>query len=206
MRAAALALAAALLAGPAAATQDAFPALYDVAGVASDDVLNVRARPDAAAQIVGTLPPDARDVEVIELAPRVDWGRVNVNGTSGWVSLRFMERHPGQFFGAFPEIARCAGTEPFWSLRREGADFAISGVDLPGTRFSTTWRGSSLGRRDRHAMTLAAETGETATAVIAYTQCSDGMSDYRYGLTLDLVREGGPDGPALYSGCCSLAP
>ncbi|MGR3455062.1 SH3 domain-containing protein [Pseudooceanicola sp.] len=204
MRAVAFALVAGLLAGPAAATQDAFPALYDVAGVASDDVLNVRAEPDASSEIIGALPPDARNVEVIELAPRVDWGRVNVNGTSGWVSLRFMERHPGQYLGAVPEVARCAGTEPFWSLSREGRDYVFSGPDLDETAYSPGWRGAAEGRRDRYAVTLRNGRAE-ATAVIAYARCSDGMSDYRYGLTLDLIREGGPDGPALYSGCCSLS-
>lgn len=205
MKALALALAILALPLPAAATQDAFPSLYNVKDVASNDVLNLRAAPDAGAAIVGHLPFDARNVEVVELAPRVDWGRVNVDGTSGWVSLRFMQRLPGQFFGAFPEIARCFGTEPFWGLVRDGDGYVFSGPDLPQTRYAARWQGTAEGRRDRHAMRLTAGR-RGATAVIGYAQCTDGMSDARYGLTLDLIREGGPDGPALYSGCCTLQP
>lgn len=205
MRAAALALCLALAASPAWATQDAFPALYSVKDVASNDALNVRASPDAESQIVGTLPFDARDIEVVELAPRADWGRVNVDGLSGWVSLRFMARHPGQWMGAFPKVARCFGTEPFWGLNRSGDGYAFSTPNGPETRLMPTWEGSSLGRRDRHAMTLSGA-GTSAMAVISYAACSDGMSDMRFGLTIDLIRKGGPDGPALHSGCCTLQP
>lgn len=205
MRAAILALCAALAGTPALATQDAFPALYSVKDVASNDVLNIRAEPDAKAEIIASLPWDARDIEVVELAPRADWGRVNVGEGSGWVSLRFMRRHPGQFFGAFPEIARCAGTEPFWGLSRDGKGYSFSAPDAPKVRFEATWQGSSLGRRDRHAMTLRGGRAD-GTAVISYQACTDGMSDRRYGLSMDLILEGGPDGPALYSGCCTLQP
>ena len=205
MRAAVLALCAALAAAPAMATQDAFPALYSVQDVASDDVLNVRAEPRAGAEIIGALPWNARDIEVVELAPRADWGRVHLDGRSGWVSLRFMRRHPGQFMGAFPEIARCAGTEPFWGLDQAAGIYDFSAPDGPRLGFTESWRGSSLGRRDRHALMLTGRTAE-ATAVISYGACSDGMSDRHYGLGIDLILEGGPDGPALYSGCCTLQP
>lgn len=62
----ALALILWLAAGPAAA-QD-LPAVYDVAGVAADDVLNVRAEPSAEAPVLRTLAPDAGGIEVVALS------------------------------------------------------------------------------------------------------------------------------------------
>ncbi|WP_088622884.1 SH3 domain-containing protein [Oceanicola sp. 22II-s10i] len=203
-----LALVAALAcAGPAAATQDAYPALYNVRGVASNDVLNVRAEPTASAPIVGSLAFDQMDVEVLELAPGVNWGLVNTQEGTGWVSLAYMLRQPGQYFGAFPEVARCSGTEPFWGLSSDGIGYVLSGPDMPDTAFSETWRGSSIGRRDRHAMTLqsADPALSEGTAVIAYAECSDGMSDRQYGLTVDLLLRG-TAGVTYYTGCCTLQP
>ncbi|WP_375687457.1 SH3 domain-containing protein [Pseudooceanicola sp. LIPI14-2-Ac024] len=198
MTRAALILCAALLATPAAATQDAFPALYDVTGVAANDVLNLRAAPNAGAPVVGTLAPDATGVEVVELAPGVDWGRVNIGETSGWVSLAYMARRPGQFAGAPPDIARCFGTEPFWGLTAANAGYIFSGVDIPPRTLTPTWQGAAAGRADRHGMTF-----DAGTAVITTAACSDGMSDRRFGLAIDLLLTAG-DTPLLYSGCCTL--
>ena len=41
--------------------------MFDVTGVAANDVLNIRAAPDASAEIIGTLSPNARDIEVVLL-------------------------------------------------------------------------------------------------------------------------------------------
>jgi hypothetical protein len=46
-----------LLAMATPATAQVLPALYNVAGVAADDVLDVRAAYEAGAEIVDTLPP-----------------------------------------------------------------------------------------------------------------------------------------------------
>ena len=97
-----------LLAGPAAATQDQWPALFDVSGVAPDDVLNIRAAPSASAEIIGTLAPDAAGVEVVRPDSRHGWGLVNTGEGSGWASLAFLVRRPGQWLGA--EIPKPAPT------------------------------------------------------------------------------------------------
>lgn len=75
-----------LIASAAAATFDAWPALYDVSGVASDDVLNIRAEPSADAPIIGTLAHDATNVEIIRDGEN-GWGLVNTDeGTAGYPS------------------------------------------------------------------------------------------------------------------------
>lgn len=194
----------ALAAGPAAATQDAWPALFDVTGVAANDVLNVRARPDASAPIVGTLAPDARNVEVIRADEHYRWGLVNIGEGTGWASLAYLARHPGQWDGHIPASLSCSGTEPFWSLDLSPSSIRLDGVDLPARDFGAGLRESASNRRDRWSF-RAWDEGTSLTGVVISTDCSDGMSDRSYGLSLDLIlsTETGFD---HYAGCCSLAP
>lgn len=187
-----------LLAGPASATQDAWPALYDVGGVAADDVLNIRAEPNATAPIVGAFRPDQKNIEVIRPSDDEGWGLVNIAEGTGWVSLRFMDRHPDQWMGFFPKLASCFGTEPFWSLQIDGDSAYWDSPDqqAPGQVMS---RVSSLDRRDRHGMIVAL--GDTQiTGIIAHRYCSDFMSDREYGLAFDAFMDDG-----LISGCCTLS-
>lgn len=106
-----------ILAAPAHATQEyILPTLFDVTGVAADDVLNIRQLPDADAPIIGTLSPDAKGIEVVE--DTGGWGRVNSGEGSGWVSMRYMAYRTDVWHeGALPDGFSCFGTEPFWSLK-----------------------------------------------------------------------------------------
>ncbi len=192
---------------PAAATQDAWPALFDVVGVAADDVLNVRAEPTAAAQVIGTIAPDATGVEVIAPDPRQTWGQVNMGEGPGWVSLAFLRRKPGQWLGAIPAIRQCFGTEPFWSLSL-GDKGAVSFATPEGEPIGgvVSDRVGSESRRDRYALTGMldgpAEAGSFGLH-FALASCGDGMSSRVYGIEGDLVIDGA-QGPRMLSGCCSL--
>jgi hypothetical protein len=194
-----LTLLALLAAAPAAATQDGWPALHDVTGVASDDVLNIRAEPSAQAPIVGTLAPDATEVEVIRPTEDLTWGLVNTAEGSGWASLTFLARRPGQWDGAFPMLARCFGTEPFWSLTLDG-DVAFYAEPEREAQGVVAARLGSPARRDRHGLRVAMPDGRWIDGVISTEACSDGMSDRSYGLAFDAL---GADG--VLSGCCSLS-
>ena len=66
---------------PLAALAEVYPALHDVTGVASDDVLNIRESPDAGSAIVGSLAPDATGVEVVAVTG--GWAVVNTSEASG---------------------------------------------------------------------------------------------------------------------------
>ncbi|MEY8843180.1 peptide-binding protein, partial [Cribrihabitans sp. XS_ASV171] len=83
--------------------------------MASDDVLNIRAAPDAQADKIGEFAHDAQDVEVMSFNDDRSWGLVNTGERSGWTSMRFLSPQPA---GDLPIARRlsCAGTEPFWSL------------------------------------------------------------------------------------------
>ncbi len=60
--------------------------------------------------------------------------------------------------------------------------------------------GSSAARRDRHGL-VAVIDDVPLSGIIAARQCSDGMSDREYGLSLDAIF-----GEQVLSGCCTLAP
>ena len=95
----------ALCGAPAWATTDAWPALYDVVGVASDDVLNIRAEPSSGSEIIGTLSHDAEGIEVIRPDEGFEWGLVNVGERTGWISLTYAVPQPGQWYGQIPAVA-----------------------------------------------------------------------------------------------------
>ncbi|MDF1726703.1 MAG: SH3 domain-containing protein [Sulfitobacter sp.] len=194
-----------LLAPAAQATQDGWPALYDVTGVAQNDVLNIRAAPSASAPIVGSLRPTAQDVEVIGPNDALTWGQVNSDGRSGWVSLRYLSRQPGQWDGSIPAIRQCFGTEPFWSFRgRPGASGTWSTPEEEEEITLNEGTGS-LNHRGRFAFrgTLG---GDEIVLAARKAQCSDGMSDRLYGIAVDLLQLGNDGTGTLYSGCCSIAP
>ncbi|MGI9389473.1 MAG: SH3 domain-containing protein [Boseongicola sp.] len=187
-----------LYAAPVWATVDGWPALYDVIGVAADDVLNVRAAPNARADIIGTLDHDATAIEVIQPDEDFEWGLVNVGEQTGWASLRFLVPRPGQWHGTYPDFAWCGGTEPFWSLTRVDGRIILARIDDADVILPLEWETSSPNNFERHAFRAKGITG-----VLSLQACDDGMSDMRFGIELNLVLDGED---TLYNGCCSLAP
>jgi len=177
---------------------EVLPAWYDVTGVAAGDVLNIRPAPDAGAEVIGTLAPDATGVEILSAAG--GWGLVNAGDRSGYVAMRFLKREGGPDWNALETPLTCLGTEPFWSLKIDPAQSE--------TRFQTP---------EDEVARVAAITGswpalpwsQTAAvalpdglAVLSPAECSDGMSDSSYGIAADLFLTG-PDRARL-SGCCRL--
>ena len=185
-------------AGPAFATTDGWPALYDVTGVASDDVLNIRTEPDAASEIIGTLAHDAVNVEVIRPNEDYTWGLVNLREFSGWVSLNYLARHPGQWDGKYPEVTTCYGTEPFWNIRLTGDVVAFSGLDLDSLTAPLDWKRETQNHRGRHSFRAGPMVG-----IFSNANCNDGMSNAEFGIEINLIRL---DQPYHYQGCCSIQP
>lgn len=195
---------------PAHATTDAYPALHDVVGVAADDVLNIRAEPSATSEIIGTLAHDAQGIEVIRPNDDFTWVQVNTGERSGWVSFSYLVPQPGQWYGLFPEIRQCYGTEPFWSLQMTG-DGTVRYASQDGDAFEgiESERWTSDNRRDRYAFSARlANTGGLGDAEVlaklSIEECSDFMSDRAYGIGIDLLI-GNITGARMLSGCCSLA-
>lgn len=183
----------------ALATVDGFPALYDVTGVAADDNLNVREAPNSGSIVVSSFPPMAKNIEVIALNDAETWGLVNIDGRSGWVSMLYMARHPGQYAGNVPNLTYCHGTEPFWGLEFSNGAVSFSSPEntVAPVRFTAL---RSANRIDRFAIITTGMTG-----VVIEQRCSDGMSDFTYGLAVELLAPLYGD-MQLLSGCCTIQP
>lgn len=193
-----------LVALPAWATIDGWPALHDVVGVAEDDVLNVRAGPSADTEVIGTLAHDATGIEIIRPNDRHTWGLINLDERPGWISLSYVQRHPGQWYGSQIERARCGGMEPFWSFEFAGGSAQWQHLDEVSTG-TILDRFPAAGRIDEQGLTFRFENGEDGVAILRLGSCHDTMSDREYGISIHLVT-GGAEGPSLYTGCCNLVP
>lgn len=180
----------------------ATPALYDVTGVASDDVLNIRAAPRAGADRLGGLGPDATGIEVVR--QQNGWGLVNHGEATGWVSMRYIRlsaESPAP--GTFPAPLHCFGTEPFWSLTiARGDEVRYRPMDGGEKLYRTQTRLRATNDISRHGFIAGGSDG-IITATIAPRTCNDGMSDREYGFGIDAIMRL-PDGHRMLSGCCSL--
>lgn len=179
------------------------PAFYSVSGVAADDVLNIRAAPEAAAPVLGTLAPNATGVEVISIVD--GWAVVNAQDVTGYAKLSFLEREAGPDWNTLAMPLTCLGTEPFWSLAIDpeaGKAGFLSPEDQEPrvSAITRTWPGAPWAR----AAALELPEG---LAVLSPAECSDGMSDRSYGIAVDLfLTTADPDiGRDRLSGCCLLA-
>lgn len=184
---------------PFGASATEFPELFSVTGVASDDVLNVRANHAASSNIVGHIAPDGKNIEIVRVSPDGKWGETNIGEASGWVSMRYLERMAGETENPLRTELSCFGTEPFWSLhltQNQSAEF--QNPDTGTVVFSIGTLTASSGQTGRYATRL----DNAGFAVIRREFCSDGMSDRSYGLSVDV----GLSSPELvmFSGCCSL--
>lgn len=194
------------IAGPALATQEyILPTLFEVTGVAADDRLNIRAAPNASAQIIGTFAPNARNIEVVATDSTGQWGRVNTGERSGWASMRFLAYRTDVWTGNnLPATLHCLGNEPFWALGRQGAGVVFSTPDLPDTEVRLEEVLSTGVFRDPRRSIVAEGAGRRLTAVMVPMECSDGMSDRAYGLDITLIIRGA-SATQMLTGCCSIA-
>lgn len=181
--------------------------LFQVAGVAPTDVLNVRATPHSTAAKITSLAFDETHIDATgqtQMVGTASWIEIRVGTQTGWVNAHFlspMETAEEQPKSLFQEPLSCSGTEPFWGLQiddRVGELDSIS--DDPATILFRTSRqpgGIPI------IWSLRGHTKATQSSVIAIleetNQCSDGMSNllYRYSIRLDVA-----DGP-FFAGCCN---
>ena len=185
--------------GPVPLRADTYPALHAVVGVAEDDVLNIRAAPDAGAEIIGTLAPNLMGVEVISVSD--GWAQVNTGEGTGYAALQFLQREEGPEWFALARPLACFGTEPFWSLALDpdARTAAFTTPEMTEARIDPmgqTWTGAVW------APTAAIDLPD-GLAVLRPADCSDGMSEQSYGIAVDLFLRTG-DRQRL-SGCCTLA-
>ena len=199
IRHAAFLIASFLFALPAVA--QTFPALHDVVKVASNDVLNIRRSPSAAADIIGNFAPEDTDIEVITTDPTGKWGMVNIGESSGWASMRFLRRSDNDPDYILTQRFQCFGTEPFWSLDVTQGQSAL--YSTPSSEDRSLSAGLVQTAINRSAP-LFLGLGNGHAAIIRHEACSDGMSDRAFGLSVNFLVP--DDGLSLMTGCCSIEP
>ena len=178
------------------------PALYDVTGVASDDVLNIRATPRAGAEILGALSSAQTHTEVTALSDDGSWGRVNLREQAGWVNMRYMARQQGSTIGEGAAFS-CYGTEPFWNLTHTpGASFSWS--DIEGNSLELSARAPEPVPGAGYVARANGPGQEASIAIEPVQACSDGMSDRLFGLKALVTLTGKREG--TFRGCCSVQP
>ncbi|WP_157022772.1 SH3 domain-containing protein [Parasedimentitalea huanghaiensis] len=188
------------------ASAQELPALHNVTGVASNDVLNIRSTPNASSTIIGFLGPDQNWVEVIRSDSSGKWGLVNTNETSGWVSLRYMVRVQAGSSLDLEQKLSCSGTEPFWSSSLDGtrAFLDING-EITDYFLVAHNRVENRNHKAGFSARSSADPRNTLAGIISAQSCSDGMSDREYGVSVDLLIQQGIDFKTI-TGCCSLQP
>jgi uncharacterized membrane protein len=179
---------------------EVYPAFHAVTGVAADDVLNIRAAPDATSDILASLPPDATGIEVVAVAG--DWAVLNSGEATGYAALRFLRREAGADWNTLQRPLSCFGTEPFWSMEIDPATGEIrrQTPDDPAPTaapLTVAWLGSP--RAPDMAVALP-----DGLALLSPAECSDGMSDRRYGIGVQVFRTG-VGYVDRETGCCRLA-
>ncbi|MEQ9692848.1 hypothetical protein [Shimia sp. SDUM112013] len=190
---------------PALAKADMLPALFDVTGVAANDTLNIRSAPDANAQRIGELGPDAKNVEVVGLGPNGKWAMIGLPEATGWVSLRFLERVSETNWIQDEIPLACFGTEPFWSVGVDGDRQVLTHrhFDAEEEAFDITWVAAPDAGMSGTMGLYATGYGSDVFTNISSAQCSDGMSDRTFGLSIALYIMTNEQ-TVGYKGCCAL--
>ena len=185
---------------------------YDVTGVGPGDKLNVRSTASSRGRIVGVIPPDGHEIEIIGVGPR-GWVKISRGKVRGYVARRFLTAANSATLAAetpvaspdpvgLPSPLRCFGTEPFWSLTiaPRGSQFETADGETAVFAFTNLTKSSS---RPDTWMAAGATAGSKLALYVRKTgTCSDGMSDttHPYEMSVHLS-----DGRVL-SGCCKAQP
>lgn len=191
--------------------------LFNVARVTPDDVLNMRAAPDPAADKVGEIPANGQGIEATGGSMSHNgyiWREVRFNNVTGWVNGYFLIRAAkpdDDITGStskpkgrvFPEPISCAGTEPFWGVLIR--DYLTVFDSLSEGRLELRMEPARTPVQNQSIWAIDAEVVSTRRPVTALikkvNQCSDGMSDIKYPYEIQIVLKNGP----VYSGCCRKA-
>lgn len=177
------------------------PKIYQVTGVAQDDVLNVREAATHKSESLGALASDAL-VEVTAVTADGKWARIIHYEQDGWVSTRYLEIINGKVNDDIPTVMICIGTEPFWSLgfSAYGDEAKLEFQDMD--RDPREWTAARISTPTNRGARSFSAVESDVVAVFSRHACSDDMSDRTYGMVVDLLFLGEQQG--YLQGCCQM--
>ena len=195
-----LALCLATLALASPALGESLPAVFQLKGVADNDVLNIRTDPNAGAAILGSIGHFDLSIEVLRLSDDGKWGLVGFREGNGWVSMRFLQYVAPEDPHALQRPLQCMGNEPFWDVLLHPRGSTYSTPDQPNTRIEVTSEQIA-----ENGFEVLAEEGPTRIyhLNVIRQMCFDSMSGREFGWSSILFIES-PDGNRALSGCCTL--
>lgn len=171
-----------------------------IEGVAADDVLNIRADPDASSDKIGELGAYTLNVEILRTVD--GWGQTPTAEGFGWVSMRFLVANPWPQ-GQAPRPLICLGTEPFWNLALypRGAEYNELALEEDTPRVQTIISEDVAS----NGFLIRTQEGPTLnrTLMVDGRACSDGMSGRPFGMSATLFTSA-PDRNYVQTGCCTM--
>lgn len=145
---------------------------FKVVGVASNDVLNVRALPNSRSPILSFFKPNTPLLDVFSVSEDGKWFEVNAGEGTGWIRNKFVEELEVSVFPGsnVPNQLTCFSNEPFIDVQFDRTVASFTGFAQP-TRKITLSRVQVLSSSPAQVMITGAETG--AKIMISNHICMD---------------------------------
>ena len=151
---------------------------FEVTGVASNDVLNIRAEPSGSSAKLGFLEHDDKVVEITALSRTGRWGHVRAGERMGWVSMRFLRPATLTTYGntKIPLGLECFLTEPF-----DRYTFGAGHIKFSSQNGSTEILPiKNVLLKGADYTILYERMGATKALTISHQLAGDGMSDLNF--------------------------
>lgn len=186
----------ALLAASLEIGAPSFAATYQVTGVEWGDVLYIRASASPKAAIVGAIPYNGQDIDVIGTPSRALWTQVTYRDLKGFVAAKHLKAMAA--FTGLPKSLECHGTEPFWTIKIDPKGSTYQSMDETKEPLALDEIQSAANNDSAWFATGGTPKAPVAVAITRGEACSEGMSDdvFPYSI-LAKIPNGG-----VVSGCC----
>lgn len=160
---------------------------YRVVGVASNDVLNIRAQPTSRSEIIGVFNHNHPLFEVTGSDGR--WVRVNLGEYSGWVHSGYIQPVNVPTFPQtnLPNDLKCYGEEPFWTITLSGGRLQLQSTTF-GAKVYAVSTIENIG--DSYLITGISKTANEISIVVEDEVASSSMVENYYNWSVSLEMDG----------------
>ena len=160
---------------------------YRVVGVASNDVLNIRAQPTSRSEIIGVFHHNHPLFEVTDSDGR--WVRVNLGEYSGWVHSGYIQSVNVPTFSHtnLPNGLKCYGEEPFWTVNLSSGRLQLQSMTL-GERIYAISTIENIG--NDYLISGISKTENEISVFVKDEMASSSMADRYFNWSVSLEMDG----------------